>query len=76
LFSGYEFTVPMGNKRKLNKCIQLAQNENKKRFIYAAGKQVRWVQCYLEQQNAGEFYFKEGGTASFCKIPNENFLDR
>ena len=65
----------MGNKRKLNKCIQLAKNENKKLFIYD-GKQVRWLQYYLEQQNAGEYYFMEGGAAAFYKIPNENFLDR
>ena len=77
LFSGYEFTVPMGNKRKLNKYIQLAKNENKKLFIYdAVGKQVRWLQYYLEQQNAGEYYFMEGGAAAFYKIPNEKFLDR
>ena len=77
LFSGYEMTVPMGDKRKLNKYIQLAKNENKKLFIYdAVGKQVRWLQYYLEQQNAGEYYFMEGGAAAFYKIPNEKLLDR
>jgi rhodanese-related sulfurtransferase len=77
LFAGYEMTVPMGNKRKLNKYIQLAKNENKKLFIYdAVGKQVRWLQYYLEQQNAGEYYFMEGGAAAFYKIPNEKLLDR
>lgn len=77
LFSGYEMTVPMGNKGKLNKYIQLARNENKKLFIYdAVGKQVRWLQYYLEQQNAGEYYFMEGGAAAFYKIPNEKLLDK
>jgi len=76
LFSGYEKTVPMGNKRKLNKYIQLAKNKNKKLFIYdAVGKQVRWLQYYLEQQNAGEYYFMEGGAKEFYKIPNEKLLD-
>ena len=77
LFSGYEMTVPMGNKRKLNKYIQLAKNENKKLFIYdAVGKQVRWLQYYLEQKNAGEYYFMEGGAKAFYKIPNEKLLDQ
>ena len=77
LFAGYEMTVPMGNKRKLNKYIQLAKNENKKLFIYdAVGKQVRWLQYYLEQQNAGEYYFMEGGAAAYYKIPNEKLLDK
>lgn len=77
LFSGYEKTVPMGNKRKLNKYIQLAKDENKKLFIYdAVGKQVRWLQYYLEQQNAGEYYFMEGGAKAFYKIPNEMLVDR
>jgi rhodanese-related sulfurtransferase len=77
LFSGYEMTVPMGDKRKLNKYIQLAKNENKKLFIYdAVGKQVRWLQYYLEQQNAGEYYFMEGGAAAYYKIPNEKLLDK
>lgn len=77
LFSGYEMTVPMGNKRKLNKYIQLAKNENKKLFIYdAVGKQVRWLQYYLEQQDAGEYYFMEGGAEAFYKVPNEKLLDK
>ena len=76
LFSGYEKTVPMSNKRKLNKYIQLAKNENKKLFIYdAVGKQVRWLQYYLEQQNAGDYYFMEGGAKAFYQIPNEKLLD-
>ena len=77
LFSGYEMTVPMGNKRKLNQYIQLAKNEKKKLFIYdAVGKQVRWLQYYLEQQNAGEYYFMEGGAAAFYKIPNDKLLGK
>ena len=69
--------VAMGNKRKLNKYIQLAKDENKKLFIYdAVGKQVRWLQYYLEQQNAGEYYFMEGGAKAFYKIPNEMLVDR
>ena len=77
LFSGYEMTVPMSNKRKLNKYIQLAKNENKRLYIYdAVGKQVRWLQYYLEQQNAGEYYFMEGGAAAFYKIPNDQLLNR
>jgi rhodanese-related sulfurtransferase len=76
LFSGYEKTVPMSKKRKLNKYIQLAKNENKKLFIYdAVGKQVRWLQYYLEQQNAGEYYFMEGGAKAFYQIPNDKLLD-
>ena len=42
----------------------------------AVGKQVRWLQYYLEQQNAGEYYFMEGGAAAFYKIPTEKLLDK
>lgn len=76
LFSGYEMTVPMDDKRKLSKYIEVAKIENKTLFIYdAVGKQVRWLQYYLEQKDAGDYYFMEGGAAAFYKIPNEKLID-
>lgn len=77
LFSGAETTVSMGDKRKLNKYIQLAKKENKKLFIYdAVGKQVRWLQYYLEEQKVGEYYFMEGGAEAYYKHLMGNYFKK
>ena len=76
IFSGYENIVPMEDKILLKKYIEQAKKENKKLFIYdAVGKQVRWLQYYLEQQNADDYYFMKGGTQAFFEIPNRELMD-
>jgi rhodanese-related sulfurtransferase len=74
VFSRYEESVSMEDKESLNKFIKQAKAGNKTLFIYdAVGKQVRWLQYYLEQQNAGPYYFMKGGAMAFFEIP-ENQL--
>lgn len=76
IFSGFENIVAMENKILLKKYIEQAKKENKKLFIYdAVGKQVRWLQYYLEQQNAGPYYFMKGGTQAFFEIPNSKLMN-
>jgi rhodanese-related sulfurtransferase len=76
VFSGVENIVSMANKKQLKQYIEQAKKENKKLFIYdAVGKQVRWLQYYLEQQNAGTYYFMQGGAVAFYEIPNSKLVN-
>ncbi len=76
IFSGFEELVPMDNKKALSRYIKQAKAENKKLFIYdEVGKQVRWVQYHLEEQDAGPYYFMEGGALAFFDIPNDKLMD-
>ena len=77
IFSGYEEAISMDNYRDLDKYINLAKAENKALYIYdEVGKQVRWIQYRLENKNAGPYYFMEGGTLAFFKIPNDMLMDK
>lgn len=74
VFSRYEESIEMEDKVSLNKFIKQAKAQNKTLFIYdAVGKQVRWLQYYLEQQNAGPYYFMKGGAQAFFDIPENQF---
>lgn len=74
VFSRYEESISMEDKASLNKFIKQAKAKNKTLFIYdAVGKQVRWLQYYLEQQNAGPYYFMKGGAQAFFDIPENQF---
>ena len=74
VFSRFEETIDMEDKASLKKYINQAKAENKSLFIYdAVGKQVRWLQYYLEQQNAAPYYFMKGGAEAFFNIPENQF---
>jgi len=76
VFSRFEESISMEDKVSLNKYIEQAKAENKALFIYdAVGKQVRWLQYYLEQQNAGPYYFMKGGALAFFDIPENQFIN-
>lgn len=65
IFSGSEIPMPMDNA-KMQKYIDTAKKENRTLMIYdAVGKQVRWLQYYLEDQNLRSYYFMKGGAKSF-----------
>jgi rhodanese-related sulfurtransferase len=65
IFNSAEIPVPLDNE-KLQQYIDLAQKENRNLMIYdAVGKQVRWLQYYLEDQNLKTYYFMKGGAKSF-----------
>lgn len=66
MFVGREYRVSLDDKRKLLRYIKKAQGDNKALLIYdAAGKQVRWLQYYLEQQNMKNYYFMKGGIRAY-----------
>jgi rhodanese-related sulfurtransferase len=65
IFNGTEIPLPLDND-KMQRYIDLAKNQNKPLMIYdAVGKQVRWLQYYLEDQNLKSYYFMKGGAKSF-----------
>ncbi|MCL7745371.1 rhodanese [Guyparkeria hydrothermalis] len=63
LFQMRDRHVPLttGN-RELNGLVQTAMREGRPMFFLdATGKQVRWLQYYLEAQGAEDYWFLEGG---------------
>ena len=76
VFSGAEIRTSMHDEKRLKRYIGEAKASNKKLFIYdAVGKQVRWLQYFLEQNDAGPYYFMEGGAKAFFDIPNDALMD-
>ena len=68
LFPGKESRVYINDATGLDKHIAKANAENKTLMIYdEVGKQVRWLQYYLERKNASSYYFMEGGVRSYYK---------
>lgn len=64
IFAHREDFVPLDNN-KLQKYVDMAKSEGKTLMIYdAVGKQVRWLQYYLEQQGVSDYYFMKGGAKS------------
>jgi rhodanese-related sulfurtransferase len=65
IFNSAEIPVPLDND-KLRQYIDQAKKENRTLMIYdAVGKQVRWLQYYLEDQNLKSYYFMKDGAKSF-----------
>jgi rhodanese-related sulfurtransferase len=61
IFAHRENVVPLDNA-KLQKYVDKSKKENKTLMIYdAVGKQVRWLQYYLEDQRVKNYYFMKGG---------------
>ena len=68
IFVGREHRVPIDNTRRLDRYINKALKENKALLIYdAAGKQVRWLQYYLEDKGINSYYFMAGGINAYYK---------
>lgn len=65
LFPMRQHSVPLDNT-KLKTYVDMAKNENKPLLIYdAVGKQVRWLQYYLEEERVREYFFMKGGAKAF-----------
>jgi len=65
-FVGLERWVSINRKAKLKKLIRKAKKNNKTLLIYdAVGKQVRWLQYTLEQENLNNYFFMEKGASGF-----------
>jgi predicted sulfurtransferase len=68
IFVGREHRVYLDDTKKLNRYINKAKRENKGLLIYdAAGKQVRWLQYYLENKGIKNYYFMDGGIHAYYK---------
>ncbi|MCK5697867.1 MAG: rhodanese-like domain-containing protein [Gammaproteobacteria bacterium] len=62
LFLLADKSVPLDKTKKLNRYLNRAVKENKRLLAYdQAGKQVRWLQYYLEEKGIKEYYFMDGG---------------
>lgn len=65
LFPMDQHSVPLDNK-KLEGYVKQAKRTGKTLLVYdAVGKQVRWLQYYLEAERVPRYYFMEGGAKAF-----------
>ena len=56
--------------------IHKVKNENRPLYIYdAVGKQVRWLQYYLEAEKISNYYFMKGGANAFFDVPIDELMD-
>ena len=66
IFVGREYRVYLDDTKKLDRYISKAKKERKGLLIYdAAGKQVRWLQYYLESKGVKDYYFMDGGIHAY-----------
>lgn len=73
LFVGREFRVYLDDTKRLDRFINKAMKEGKPLLIYdAAGKQVVWLQYYLQEKGVKEYYFMEGGIHKYYKAMEES----
>ena len=65
LFPSKRQTVSLDNKA-LKTYVDQAKRENKTLLVYdAVGKQVQWLQYFLEQEGVSSYYFMRGGAEGF-----------
>lgn len=76
IFSGHENSIPLNEKDRLQAIIRQAKNDRRPLYIYdAVGKQVRWLQYYLEAEKITDYYFMKGGANAFFDIPIDELMD-
>lgn len=74
LFVGREKRATLDETTKLKAYISQAKNEGRPLYIYdEAGKQVRWLMYYLEDQGATEYYFMKGGAKAYFEGMSNDF---
>ncbi len=74
IFIGKERRAYLDDKKRLDKYISKAKSQNKVLLIHdAAGKQVRWLQYYLEEKGVKSYYFMAGGVAAFYDEMKSDF---
>ena len=63
----------MDEQLKLNKLLATVKKSGKTLLVYdEAGKQVRWLQYYLEDKGIPTYYFMSGGVKAYFR----GFLNR
>ena len=66
IFVGRERRAYLDDKKKLDSYIDRAKREGKTLLVHdAAGKQVQWLQYYLEDKGLKSYYFMDGGIAAY-----------
>lgn len=75
LFTGKERSVSINDLKGLNKYISQAKRENRTLLIYdAVGKQVRWLQYYLEGKQVKSYFFMKGGSRAYYKYISKKYM--
>lgn len=66
LFVGREKRATLDDTKKLKALFAQAKQENRTLYIYdEAGKQVRWLMYYLENEGATNYFFMKGGAKAY-----------
>ena len=74
LFVGKEKRVYINDATGLDKYIAQANREEKTLLIYdEVGKQVRWLQYYLEGKGADSYFFMKGGVRNYYKYLDKKY---
>jgi rhodanese-related sulfurtransferase len=74
LFVGREKRAALDDTNKLKVLIAQAKKERRPLYIYdEAGKQVRWLMYYLEDQGATDYFFMKGGAKAYFKGMSTDF---
>lgn len=74
LFIGREKRAALDDTAKLAALIAQAKKEKRPLLIYdEAGKQVRWLMYFLEDQGATDYYFMKGGAKAHFKSMGADF---
>ena len=74
LFVGREKRAALDDTEKLKVLIAQAKRERRPLYIYdEAGKQVRWLMYYLEDQGATDYFFMKGGAKAYFKGMSTDF---
>ena len=75
LFPGIDHRAYLDDKQTLDKYINQAKRENKTLLIYdAAGKQVQWLQYYLEDRILPSDGFRKGGANAYYANLRQPFV--
>ncbi len=65
LFLGREYYVPLDND-EIVEYVEQAKKEKRPLFVLdAVGKQVRWLQYFLEGEGLKDYYFMDGGARAY-----------
>jgi len=77
LFPGRERRAYLDQTKKLDRHIRRAKKQRRALLIYdAAGKQVRWLQYYLEYKRVPNYFFMRGGARAYYSTMTDEFLKR
>ena len=76
LFSGKERNVSINDVAGLSKYIAQANKRGQTLLIYdAVGKQIRWLQYLLEEQNAKSYFFMNGGAKAYYQYISKKYMN-